>query len=235
MYPNFRRMTKHAIEQEVQTMSEQTLNRAMRGEGGPKINPHQESLLQDELDQRMEDQKYATEMAIEANRRLSGYDNIDTNQAVDTLQETGLDTIEPNVDLEPTPIETDFPEDVQEYDPGRELAETDYTQYTDASTATPEPATQDSGLSEEEKEVLLLVGAILYEAALLKRTEDTIQAQINHSDEFIITDATLPEQITELLWTDYDRESRVPHLKSILGDNTSEAIEVIESLIKEIV
>lgn len=235
MYPDFRRMTKHAIEQEVQTMSEQTLNRAMRGEGGPKINPHQESLLQDELNQRIEDQKYATEMAIEANQRLSGYDSIDTNQAVDTLQESGLDPIEPNVDLGPTPTETDFPEDVPEYDRGRGLAERDYTQYTDASTTAPEPSSQDSGLSKEEKEVLLLVGAILYEAALLKRTEDTIQAQINHSDEFIITDATLPEQVTELLWTDYDRESRVPYLKSILGDDTSEAIEAIESLIEEVV
>lgn len=234
MYPDFRRMTEPAIKQEVRTMSEQTLNRAMRGRGGPKINPHQESLLQDELDQRRQDREYATQMAIEANKRVSDFGSINTNEAIATLQDPGFEPIERNLEQSATTFRNDYGSDTSSVDINEAIIEPDYTPSLDSSIGENGPSVPDSPISEEEMEALLLLGAILYEAVLIKRTEDTIQAQINHSDEFFITDPTLPEQITELLWTTHDTESRIPYLESILGDDSAEAINAIESLAENV-
>lgn len=223
-YPqDFRNLPEHAVRQEIQHMSDQTLDRAVRGYGGPTITPRQESILRDEVGRRWEDRQYAAHLANEARRRDFDEYGLDTDRAISAFEEPGFDSFEePGFDA----LDSDTPPSTG----GDSLGVGDRSRAGDADSAT----TGTHDLTAEQEEALLLVGAILFEAVLVKRTADTIQAHLNASSELVAADPALPERITERLWTAYDRSERGDRLEAILGGDSDAALAAVETLANEL-
>lgn len=94
--------------------------------------------------------------------------------------------------------------------------------------------TTQSTLSESERRALQLIGALLIEAIVIRRTRDTIQSVINDSDEILLFDPSVPQQLTSHLWETYDRSGRSEYVTAILDHDQSTAMDSIRSLCGEI-
>lgn len=90
------------------------------------------------------------------------------------------------------------------------------------------------GLSDEEKYALLVLGALLAEAAIYRRTLDTIQARFNNADEVYLSNQSIPQQITQHLWYSYDANNLKSSVSTILSGTNEGAMDEILKLSSEI-
>lgn len=214
-------MPEAEFRQEIQTMDDWTLNKTVSGIGGPKVTRNQERTVSNELQRRRLDDMYAAKLADEAQQKYTGeVDSLLNNDAINTLDTRGAEDLLTEFDRLPT---DDFD---QLSDPRVDEGRSTGSLSNDSKTPTQ--------LSKAEQEALLLIGVILYEAVVLKRTKDTIQASLNDADDLYVMDSTIPRQICEYLWSDLSVNERAPYVNTILGDDGEKARSEIESLCRTI-
>lgn len=214
-YPrDLREAPRHVVQQEISRLGDHELRNAISGYGGPKITSHQESILQEELNQRRRQEMLAAELADEA-------------------RESRLDTASR---LEPEPIDalTNDPLDDIGAAPDGSNVDPFEINNSHGSDRQPDSTIETGGISKTEQKALEIVGALLLEAVLIKRTKDTIQAVFNDAEGVHLFDQSIPERITDHLWTEYDAEGRADHLRSILGDDSERAMDTIEQLCSQV-
>lgn len=230
---------QHVVKQEIQMLDDYTINQAIKGYGGPKITPGQESTLRSELNKRRQDDMYAAQLADEARASRFEPDALIDPDPITSLQSDPLKSL-PTENLDP--IHSDLPSDPTQ---GVNTSSEPTTEYSSQPATTPDmtPSQGDSSptkittqptLSESERRALQLIGALLIEAIVIRRTRDTIQSVINDSDEIHLFDPSVPQQLTSHLWETYDRSGRSEYVTAILDHDQSTAMDSIRSLSGEI-
>jgi len=198
-------------------MDTHTLHKAVDGIGGPKVTHHQKRTIKQELKKRRLDRMYAAELADKAQRTSKFQpDSLIDDQTVDVLDTHGVDD-----------LVTDYSENI---DLDTQPASEPLQPLTEPATGTRNTGNRRPELSEKEAKAALLVGAILYEAVVVKQTKDTIQAHLNAVDDIYLADRSIPEQITEYLWTELSPAERSPYLRTIVDGEQKTAIKKIEEL-----
>jgi hypothetical protein len=83
------------------------------------------------------------------------------------------------------------------------------------------------------RKLRLVVGALLLEALLIKRTKDTIQSRFNRAESFVLGDDSIPVQLTDHLWSVCSAADRGDIVETILEGSQRDAMDEILALCKE--
>jgi hypothetical protein len=212
---------EHVVRQEVREMDDRTLDIALNGIGGPKFDPHQRRLLQDELAERRRQDMIAAELADEA----SGY-----GDPASVLDDTPLDRF----DQQELAVGLDQLDEFEagSSTPGASPVAKPLDDYS-GRRSEPRPSPGPEVPPEAIRKLRLVVGALLLEALLIKRTKDTIQSRFNRAESFVLGDDSIPVQLTDHLWSVCSAADRGDIVETILEGSQRDAMDEILALCKE--
>jgi len=232
-------------------MNDHRLQNFLDPPADPKIPPHAQDVIQDELDQRRYEDMAAYASMVEEDQGSSTFGKEEFG-AMETFDEPDL--VDGSINLH------DLPTQSIEADEAMEVVQSvdDDGFSAGGEVASGHAVTQveeEAGLNEEEAEALVrayaeaeeklreilrakqivdqIIGEMVMEAALMARASDTVQEICSESSDIMLLSTETVDKLMKYLWEEYPAEERAEYLETIFEEREDEVIPLVAELAEE--